>query len=188
MSILDPELLGVPACVCGRLSTKIHCPHCGAYTLYALASKKTIKINPTTGIQEDCMSYRCKRCGKYFDDYDWQFDNCHAPLLIRKGDAEVRKSESIIQTIGTRKFNNSEMEFMMERARKLKLKLEGSKAAINTASNHTLHAQKPHLQSNNIQHEHDNSNNDSNNSHNNDNVLTDEDIRKLAEQEQENEG
>lgn len=61
-------------CSCGRIAAKNHCPFCGAQTVYAKSSLS--RIDQQTG--DVIMAYRCRRCGKEFDDSMRQL--CKAPV------------------------------------------------------------------------------------------------------------
>lgn len=64
-------------CDCGRPGNKIHCPHCGSQVLYGVAVN-SIRTNPETLKQEEYKQYRCRRCRRLFDDWQW-INDCTAP-------------------------------------------------------------------------------------------------------------
>lgn len=49
-------------CKCGRDRARLHCPFCGNATVVAQPSKLRVVDNIAI------MSYRCRKCGKLFDD------------------------------------------------------------------------------------------------------------------------
>lgn len=99
MAILDPVLLGERPCKCGRLVTKRHCPQCGAYRIYHLASKKASKPHPTSGEMQEFEVFRCMSCGRVFDDTEWKDDNCNAPLYRSK---TTMRLERLQESYGSR--------------------------------------------------------------------------------------
>ena len=64
-------------CICGRLSIKIHCPTCGSYSVYGIASKRD-RITRPDGKVVDLNVYKCRRCLTTFNDDEWRL-HCHAP-------------------------------------------------------------------------------------------------------------
>ena len=84
MSIVDPEQLGEEACLCGRVKRKPHCPNCGSNSVYARGLKHDVmKVNPDTGEKYRVATYRCQRCGEFFDKDRW-LTACAAPLYSTK--------------------------------------------------------------------------------------------------------
>jgi hypothetical protein len=59
----------ITECQCGRVT--LHCPYCGCATVAGLSSLKRIVDGA------DVYSYRCRKCGKVFDDLVRQM--CQAP-------------------------------------------------------------------------------------------------------------
>lgn len=107
MSRYDPQKMGIEPCVCGRLSTKVHCPKCGSYEVRARALKT--KRILTNGEIEDVQVYRCRVCGIIFDDWDWQFENCYAIKFVPKS---VRTFEGFL---GKFKESNTPKQTKQER-------------------------------------------------------------------------
>jgi hypothetical protein len=96
MATPDPYKLNERICTCGRSAERIHCPHCGSATVYG--SKKNVqRLNPISGKEEEFKRYSCRKCGKYFDDFEWQND-CHAPFWESP---YKKKQENFIRTTHT---------------------------------------------------------------------------------------
>lgn len=91
MPVYDPIKLGIRPCQCGRLSDKIHCPHCGSYDTRALA-KENVRTDINSGEQEKHRVHRCRKCFKTFDDYEWQYE-CHAKYWESKQAGVLRRLE-----------------------------------------------------------------------------------------------
>jgi hypothetical protein len=94
MAILDHVTLGIVPCSCGRLSNKIHCPYCGCYTVYGSVKKKITRSDTNTGVITEYAVYRCVKCARFFDDYQWQ-NECTAPEFKLKRN---RKLEMLAQS------------------------------------------------------------------------------------------
>jgi len=69
-------------CQCGQMTQRVHCPHCGVYSVYARSHKKNTTKTRADGTEVDLQTYQCRRCGWVFDDDDWRL-NCHAPRKLR---------------------------------------------------------------------------------------------------------
>jgi hypothetical protein len=65
-------------CVCTRDANKTHCPYCGSYVVYA--SRKSKRIDED-GVEQELQAFRCRRCGKIFDEWQWQNDCQASPPL-----------------------------------------------------------------------------------------------------------
>ena len=63
-------------CKCGRNEAKLHCPYCGNATVVARPSMARVVDNI------NIMSYRCRRCGKIFDDIAREL--CSAPPPVSR--------------------------------------------------------------------------------------------------------
>ena len=77
MPILDPIRLGITPCVCGRLSTKLHCSNCGSYVIRGV-NKKNTRVDQVTLESTEYQCYRCRVCMTVFDDWEWR-NECKAP-------------------------------------------------------------------------------------------------------------
>jgi len=91
MSIQDPIILEVDQCECGRRADKMHCIYCGSFVFYALMKKEVERIDPFTGELIKYQVFRCRHCGKYFDKYQVEFDDCTAPKVLRR--RSIRSTE-----------------------------------------------------------------------------------------------
>ena len=136
MAILDPLKLGLTPCICGRISTKIHCPVCGSYKIRALVKTKSKRVDRLTGCTLEYNTYRCTRCGRSFDDIDWQYE-CKAPVHESKAQAldkalhtsdphEIAGNIKALP-LGDKPLNDEQMDFLMQRAKRIKAEQDAKK-------------------------------------------------------------
>lgn len=97
MPVYDPIVLGVKACKCGRLSTKIHCSHCGCYDIRGMAKENT-RTDPNTAEQTKHRVYRCKRCFMTFDDWEWR-NECQAEYWESKQAKILREKQDELDAL-----------------------------------------------------------------------------------------
>jgi len=76
-------------CCCGRPNDRTHCPTCGSFDTAAKPSK-AFKVRTDGGGFKKIMMYRCRKCGKDFDDL--QISVCWAPPE-RRGSRDVKQIE-----------------------------------------------------------------------------------------------
>jgi rubredoxin len=87
------------ACICGRLNTRVHCPKCGVYSVYA-RSRRLDDIVSTQGAEQVALqTYKCRRCGHIFNDAQWR-ENCAAPFFgsTSGADQEAKRDSITAQT------------------------------------------------------------------------------------------
>lgn len=85
----SPEL----ECRCGRLNTRPHCPTCGSYDLYARSRKQDdIVTDQESGERLSLQTFRCKRCGRMFNEQDWRL-RCFAQ---RSSKSETRFAKTTL--------------------------------------------------------------------------------------------
>lgn len=99
MPILDAIAMGITPCRCNRLSTKRHCPYCGAYSYDGRAGKLQPHMDSTTGQTMQYQVYRCRRCVKFFDDWEWQEGRCQAPFFETATSRSRQRAKEIIETL-----------------------------------------------------------------------------------------
>jgi hypothetical protein len=67
------------ACICGRDASRVHCPRCGIFTVYARSAKRNTWKTRANGDLVSVQTFQCRRCGLLFDDDEWR-TGCRAPF------------------------------------------------------------------------------------------------------------
>jgi hypothetical protein len=109
MPKLDYVLKGHDACRCGRSAEKRHCPKCGSYEVYGLASRSSSHMNRETGEAHEYKVFRCKKCGDYSDDWEL-FYHCEAPKFENRRTALEPKKKYLEEKLKLKSKLNAEEE------------------------------------------------------------------------------
>lgn len=93
MAITDAEQIGEGPCICGRIARKPHCPECGSYDVYARGRRNdVVKIDPIDGSKRRVTTFKCNKCGVYYDRDQWR-TACTAPQYITREMRRRQKEE-----------------------------------------------------------------------------------------------
>jgi hypothetical protein len=82
-------------CRCGRSPQKQHCPRCGSLSFYAMMRCDKISLTNSDNVVEqlDFQVYRCRRCGRTYNEWEWK-NKCEAPLTDRLKTDRLRQERS----------------------------------------------------------------------------------------------
>lgn len=115
MALTDPKVINEAECICGRIARKAHCSNCGTYDVYARGPRNDIvKMDPVDGTKHRVTTFRCRRCGVFFDSDDWQI-NCKAPQYITK--ATQRRDREMMEPKRTIKVDDAQMLLAVNKIR-----------------------------------------------------------------------